>query len=32
MMRSFDGRHVCVSDLLNYLKKDEYLDGYTEAE
>lgn len=31
-MRSFDGRHVCVSDLLNYLKKDEYLDGYTEAE
>lgn len=31
-MEKFDGRHVCMSDLLNYLKKDEYLDGYTEPE
>lgn len=31
-MEGFDGRHVCVSDLLNYLRKDEYLSGYTELE
>lgn len=31
-MEKFDGRHVCMSDLLNYLKRDEYLDGYTEPE
>ena len=31
-MTNFDGRHVCVSDLINYLKKDDYLSGYTEAE
>lgn len=31
-MENFDGRHVCMSDLENYLKKDEYLDGYTEPE
>lgn len=31
-MEKFDGRHVCVSDLINYLKRDEYLDGYTEPE
>lgn len=31
-MEKFDGRHVCMSDLINYLKKDEYLDGYTEPE
>lgn len=31
-MEGFDGRHVCMSDLKKYLKKDEYLYGYTELE
>lgn len=31
-MNKFDGRHVCMSDLIRYLKRDEYLSGYTESE
>lgn len=31
-MIGFDGRHVCVSDLINYLKRDDYLSGYTKSE
>ena len=25
-------RHVCLKDLINYLKKNEYLSGYTPIE
>lgn len=31
-MESCKNRHVCVSDLINYLKRNSYLDGYSKVE
>lgn len=31
-MEGFDNRHVCMSDLKKYLKRNDYLSGYTEIE